>query len=196
MTKSASRRREILESCYQVVARTGLEGATLKRIGKAMGVAPSLLMHYFHSKEELILALVDYMVQRMDRAYLQPMKRLTSARERLQFYLDKNFTFEVPESVADKVFYGCFYLAVSDGRVRDSFRRMYDHDQRIIAALVREYQAEAGIRGADPDVLAVQIISLIEGFYLYRVVYGETEELQAAVARSRQGLWREVEGQR
>ncbi|UCF96135.1 MAG: TetR/AcrR family transcriptional regulator [Spirochaetaceae bacterium] len=193
-SKSTVRRQEIMESCYQVVAKKGLEGATLKRIGKEMGVAPSLLMHYFASKEEMILALVDYMVEKMDRAYLRASKATLSAAERLAVYIDKNFDFEIPQSVEDKVFYGSFYLALSDERIRGSFRRMYDHDHRMIVALIKDYMEETGVKNLEPDLLAIQLISSIEGFYLYRVVHGDSPELNQAAKSYKDMLWRILRG--
>jgi len=188
-SKSTIRRREIMESCYQVVARNGLEGATLKRIGKEMGVSPSLLMHYFTSKEEMILALVDYMVERMDRTFKRAVKPSDSARERLTTYIEKNLNFEIPQSVEDKVFYGCLYLALSDERVRARFRRMYEHDRKLIVGLIGQYMKETGIENLEPDLLAIQLISSIEGFYLYRVVHGDSPELNRAAASYKQNLW-------
>jgi AcrR family transcriptional regulator len=193
-SKTTVRRQEIMESCYQVVAKKGLEGATLKSIGKEMGVAPSLLMHYFASKEEMILALVDYMVEKMDRAYLRASKATLSAAERLAVYIDKNFDFEIPQSVEDKVFYGSFYLALSDERIRGSFRRMYDHDRRMIVALIKDYMEETGVKNLDPDLLAIQLISHIEGFYLYRVVHGDSPELNQAAKSYKDMLWRILRG--
>jgi AcrR family transcriptional regulator len=193
-SKSTIRRREIMESCYQVIARKGLEGATLKQIGKEMGVSPSLLMHYFTSKEEMILALVDYMVERMDRTYHRAIKQTDSATERLTLYIDKNFNFEIPQSVEDKVFYGSFYMALSDERVRARFRRMYEHDHEMIVSLIKEYMEEAGIVDLDPDLLAIQLISTIEGFYLYRVVHGDSPELNQAAAGYKESLWHLLRG--
>lgn len=193
-SKSTIRRREIMESCYQVIARKGLEGATLKQIGKEMGVSPSLLMHYFTSKEEMILALVDYMVERMDRTYHRAIKQTDSAIERLTLYIDKNFNFEIPQSVEDKVFYGSFYMALSDDRVRTRFRRMYEHDHEMIVNLIKDYMEEARIVDLDPDLLAIQLISAIEGFYLYRVVHGDSPELNRAVAGYKEGLWHLLRG--
>lgn len=184
-----------MESCYRVIARKGLEGATLKRIGREMGVAPSLLMHYFASKEELILALVDYMVEKMERTYFQSIRNTTSAEERLRLYIDKNFDFEIPQSVDDKVFYGSFYLALSDERIRQSFRRMYDHDHKMIVGLIEDYMEETGTGGLNPDLLAIQLISNIEGFYLYRVVYGDSTELREAAESYKQALWRMLRGE-
>ena len=183
-----------MESCYQVIARKGLEGATLKQIGKEMGVSPSLLMHYFASKEEMILALVDYMVERMDRTYHQAIKQTKSAKERLALYIDKNFDFEIPQSVEDKVFYGSFYLALSDERIRARFRLMYEHDHKMIVGLIKDYMGETGIENLDPDLLAIQLISTIEGFYLYRVVHGDSPELNQAAASYKDSLWNLLRG--
>jgi AcrR family transcriptional regulator len=193
-SKSTVRRREILESCYQVIARKGLEGATLKQIGREMGVAPSLLMHYFASKEEMILALVDYMVERMDRTYRQAIRHSSSAKERLALYIEKNLDFEIPQSVEDRVFYGSFYLALGDERVRASFRRMYDHDHRMIVGLIRDYMEESGIENIDPDLLAIQLIATIEGFYQYRVVHGDSPKLDQAVEIYKDSLWNLLRG--
>ena len=195
-SKSAIRRQEIMESCYQVIARKGLEGATLKQIGREMGVSPSLLMHYFASKEEMILALVDYMVEKMDRTYRRAIKQSDNATERLSLYIDKNFDFEIPQSVEDKVFYGSFYLALIDDRVRARFRRMYEHDHRMIGNLIKDYMEETGIRNLNPELLAIQLISTVEGFYLYRVVHGDSSELNQAAAVYKESLWKLLRGGR
>jgi len=194
-SKSTIRRLEIMESCYQVIAEKGLEGATLKQIGREMGVSASLLMHYFASKEEMILALVDFMVQKMDKTYFRATRKTKSARERLALYIDKNLNFEIPQSVKDKVFYGSFYLALSDERILGSFRRMYDHDHKMIVDLIKDYMQEQGIDNLKPDLLAIQLISAIEGFYIYRVVYGDSSQLDRAVKNYKETLWKILEGE-
>ena len=192
--KSETRRKEILGACYQVVAKSGLEGATLKSIGHEMGVAPSLLMHYFVSKEALIESLVDHMIEKMDSTFLERMEHLPTARERLELFLEKNLSFELPDAVDSKVFYGAFYLSLSNERVRESFRRVYDHDCTVICRLVTEYAREEGIEGLHPDLLAIQIVSFIEGLYIYKVVYGDSPELRAAAEGVRQIIWRHLVG--
>jgi len=187
--KSESRRREILEACYQVVARKGLEGATLKSIGREMGVAPSLLMHYFANKEALIQSLVDHMIQKMDYTFLENMESVPTAKKRLELFLEKNLSFELPDAVDSKVFYGAFYLALSDDHVRRSFQKVYDHDRSLISRLIADYAAEAGVAGLDPGLLAIQLIALFEGLYLYKVVYGNSAELRSAVDGVRRMIW-------
>ena len=59
------RKPEILKHAYRVVAKEGFIGATINKIAKEMGINPGTLMHYFKNKEELTLALVDYMTERI-----------------------------------------------------------------------------------------------------------------------------------
>ena len=70
------RRKEILQTCYELIETNGLEGITLKQIGRKMGVAPSLIMHYFTNKEELIMAVVDYMLEKMDSVYIPRLSKV------------------------------------------------------------------------------------------------------------------------
>jgi AcrR family transcriptional regulator len=191
--KSEERRKEILEACYQVVAKNGLEGATLKSIGREMGVAPSLLMHYFANKEALIQSLVDFMIRKMDYTFLERMENIAAARDRLELFLEKNLSFELPDAVDNKVFYGAFYLSIGDERVRQSFRRVYDHDRAVLSRLIADYAAEAGLKDLRPDLLAIQILSLFEGLYLFKVVYGNSPELREAVGGVRRIIWRSLE---
>jgi hypothetical protein len=128
----------------------------------------------------------------MDYTFLERMEHIPTAREKLELFLEKNLSFELPDAVDSKVFYGAFYLSIGDERVRQSFRKVYDHDQAVLVRLIADYAAEEGIRDLRPDLLAIQFIALFEGLYLYKVVYGNTSKLRAAVAEVRQTIWRNL----
>ena len=190
--KTETRKREIIESIYSIISRKGLEAATLKAIGKEMNVAPSLLMHYFKNKEEMIIALVDYMVKQMDRAYIHEMKKLPTARERLVFYLNRTLDLNVASNVDDRVFYTCFYLTMQNEKIRESFVKMYDHDEKIISQLLTDYMKEANISGFDPKSFAIQITAFVEGFYYYKMIYGESNDLKKSISRLKKAVFREL----
>ena len=187
--KSHLRRKEIIENCYNVIAQHGWENATLKRIGKEMGVAPSLLMHYFSSKEELFHSVFDYMIERMDSTYLEKISPTASSRKRLELFLETNLSFELPNAVADNVFYGALYLSLKDEKLKKSFRKIYDHDRDLISKMVRNLIDEENLEGINPELVAVQIVSFIEGLYLFRVVYGNRPLLHSAISNVRRIIW-------
>ena len=57
--KTAARREEILRSALIVFAEKGFDGTSLTAIGEAVGVTREALRHYFSSRQELLLALVE-----------------------------------------------------------------------------------------------------------------------------------------
>ncbi|RKX86387.1 MAG: hypothetical protein DRP58_04530 [Spirochaetes bacterium] len=190
--KTETKKLEIVKSIYRIISRKGLEAATLKAIGKEMNVAPSLLMHYFKNKEEMIIALVDYMVSQMERAYINEMKKFRTAKERLVFYLNRTLDLNVASNVDDRVFYTCFYLTMQNERIRESFIKMYDHDEKMISQLLLDYMKETEISGFDPKSFAIQITAFVEGFYYYKMIYGESEELKKSISRLKKTVFKEL----
>ncbi len=175
------RRKEILQTCYELIETDGLEGITLKKIGKKMGVAPSLIMHYFTNKEELIGAVVDYMLEKMDSVYIPKLSQFGSARERLEFFLDETINLYIAQSVSDQVWYPCFALSLHDEKIRKAFRRAYDRDLRISRQLFDDYINEEGLRGVNAEVLSAKLISFVEGLNILHAVYGMTESFKDAI---------------
>jgi AcrR family transcriptional regulator len=58
--QAGERRAQLLSTALDVFAAKGLEGATVKDLSDAAGVAQGLLYHYFRSKEELLEAVLDH----------------------------------------------------------------------------------------------------------------------------------------
>src|SRR5215472_15706233 len=66
------RRLQLIDTALAVFAEKGLDGATVKDLSEAAGVAQGLLYHYFRSKDELFHAALD-------RHYFLPeLRRITS----------------------------------------------------------------------------------------------------------------------
>ncbi len=61
MTASSplSRRDRLVDAALAVFAQQGVDAASIKKIGRAAGVAPALIYHYFESKEALLAAVVQ-----------------------------------------------------------------------------------------------------------------------------------------
>ena len=70
--QAEERRAQLMDTALNVFAQKGLEGATVKDLSEAAGVAQGLLYHYFRSKEELLRAALE-------RHYFLPeLRRITS----------------------------------------------------------------------------------------------------------------------
>src|SRR5262249_41625247 len=53
------RRRELLDSLIEAFAKDGIGGRSLREIADAVGTRHRMLLHYFGSRDELLLAIVE-----------------------------------------------------------------------------------------------------------------------------------------
>jgi len=89
--KAEVRRREIIENFYEVLKEEGLEGASLANIANRMGVYPSLLVHHFSNKEEMVMELVDYITSRYEEVFLPKLEGIEDPEQRLSGIIDSIF---------------------------------------------------------------------------------------------------------
>ncbi|MGO3885453.1 MAG: TetR/AcrR family transcriptional regulator [Mycetocola sp.] len=64
--KGVARRREILDRAIEVFTERGADGTSLRRIAQALGVSHAALLHYFDSREQLLVAVYEHAETRRD----------------------------------------------------------------------------------------------------------------------------------
>ncbi|MEJ3744251.1 helix-turn-helix domain-containing protein [Actinomycetes bacterium KLBMP 9797] len=67
------RREQLLDAALEVFAGKGVDGASVKDVAQAAGIAPGLLYHYFESKEALVGALLA------ERGFLPRLRELLTS---------------------------------------------------------------------------------------------------------------------
>ena len=65
-SKGIARRQEILDRAIGVFRERGADGTSLRRIAGAIGVSHGALLHYFSSREELLVAVYEHAERRRD----------------------------------------------------------------------------------------------------------------------------------
>lgn len=162
------RKPEIIKSFYQTILEQGFEGASIAKVAARIQIHPSLILHYFGSKENLTLALVDYVIdeyaglfQTMRLGGLEPAARL-----------DK-----LIDIIWSRQYYEKIHIASSFSMIAVSFRNPCIHEkiQGLYASfqhfLAKEIQraCDAGaIECQDPVAAANRVITLVEGARHFR----------------------------
>jgi AcrR family transcriptional regulator len=176
------RKPEILEHFYQVVIEEGFEGASIAKIAAHMGVHPSLLIHYFKTKEEMLVELVDFILNRYEETFLPPIRSTDDPRERLDRLLDAVFSLRWHRTVDQRVYLACFYLSAGNDRIRKRLVAMYDRFREVIIEEIAFYQDRGIVEVDDPQKAADIMLSLVEGIGSYIMIMGDAryrEELAA-----------------
>ncbi|WP_299299567.1 TetR/AcrR family transcriptional regulator [uncultured Brachybacterium sp.] len=65
-SKGIARRQEILDRAIEVFRRRGADGTSLRRIAETIGISHGALLHYFSSREELLVAVYEHAEYRRD----------------------------------------------------------------------------------------------------------------------------------
>lgn len=168
--KAETRKKEILENFHAVLAEEGLEGASMAKIASRMGIHPSLIIHYFSNREEMVVELVDFMLAKYEEAFLPRFREIDDPMERLHAIIDAIFGQDWARLVDAGVFYACYSLSLRNDRVRDSFKEMYTKLHEVLQKEIGDLMRMGMIVKADPGKLADLIISLLEGYDFYRRV--------------------------
>lgn len=177
--KAETRKREILENFYAVLAEEGLEGASIAKIAARMDIHPSLIIHYFSNKEEMIVALVDYMLATYEDTFLPRLREIGDPERRLEAAIDAIFGVDWARLLDPTAFYACLSLAFRNPRVMESFRRMYSRLREVLVEEMSVLIDDGVVVRADPAKLADLIISLLEGYDFYRYIMEDRIDFDA-----------------
>ena len=152
----------------------GIEGVSFAKIAKRMGVNPSLLLHYFPNKDNMILALVDFIFEKYETLGARKVKEVTNPRERLDLLVDMVFGIDWISLVDSSVFYCCYYLSFKNPQIKKRMQQMYIRFREQILKELHLCHKEGLLTQVDPEVGADFIVSLVEGLAFTRNVSGGT----------------------
>jgi hypothetical protein len=55
---------------YQIAKKEGLENVSIAKLAKHLDMQPTLILHYFNTKEALTMGLVDYIIAKYRKIYI------------------------------------------------------------------------------------------------------------------------------
>ena len=156
-------RAAILREAARLATVEGLDGLSLSRLAKAVGMSKSGLFAHFGSKEELQLATIEAASAIFEDLVVEPAAEATAGLPRLRAYTAL-FLAHVEEGVFPG---GCFFIsAVGEldarpGPVRDD---AVAYSQRWLALLADEVAAAQAAGELDPTADPPQIAFVLHAF--------------------------------
>jgi AcrR family transcriptional regulator len=169
-SKAKVRRQEILSHFYDVIIEEGFEGASIAKIAKRMDVNPSLLIHYFSTKDAMVTGLIDYIISTYSPTIFPDFSNTEDPEERWQDVLDVLAQMHWDRIMNHKVFYSCYALGLRMEDIKVRFKNLY---QDLIGRLVGEIEVANDaslITVNNPRHAAEWIITQTEGRSFFRNV--------------------------
>ncbi|MEQ8336984.1 MAG: TetR family transcriptional regulator [Cyclobacteriaceae bacterium] len=161
------RRKEIVKAFYAVAKKEGLENTSLSKIAKKLKMPPSLLVHYFSTKEELLLELIDFIISNYKSIYIPKEDLKSSSFKKLLLVMDNIFSRKWNRLIDDGVFYSCFALVFQDKRIKAKFYELHILLRSWLAELIQQCKDEGYLDIEDPTRTSELIFVISDGAYYY-----------------------------
>ena len=92
-TVISDRQLEIIEAAGKILTASGVSGLTIKNLAKEMKFSESAVYRHFSSKEEIIIALLEYLAESMDERYTKAISNEQTPNEKFKILFQNQFTF-------------------------------------------------------------------------------------------------------
>jgi AcrR family transcriptional regulator len=159
------RRQEIVKAFYKTAKVEGLHNASIAKIAEAIDVNPSLILHNFKNKDELVLALIDYILSRYQKIYTT--QKDGSSIDHLREVLNNLFSRKWNVLISDDVYYSCYSLIFRNNVIRSKYKDLHDSLRLWLESHLVECIEEGSLQIEDPKRTANLIYTILEGAYYY-----------------------------
>jgi len=176
--KSDIRKPEILKHLYQVLSKEGLRGTTLSKVAQHMGVNPSLIIHYFKTKDDMFTEMADSVFDGYEDHYFSEVVEKSAPLDSLEAIFDVMFDQDWDDT-DESVYWALFYLGYRNKKVRKrdtAFRtRIKKH---IIEKYLELHKSEEPVaeQEPDPEAIAFSIMAMENGLDNLGAIFGYKNE--------------------
>jgi AcrR family transcriptional regulator len=93
MTKITERQLEIIEAAGKILTNSGVGGLTIKNLAKEMNFSEAAIYRHFTSKENIVVAMLAYLANKMDERYTKALGDDLNPEEKFISLFQNQFSF-------------------------------------------------------------------------------------------------------
>jgi AcrR family transcriptional regulator len=168
-----SRREEVLEATWRVMAREGIGGVSIREIAAEAGYSTGVIAHYFKNEDDVLRSALS-------RVWRREAGRIATRTDRLRGMAALRATVSevLPsgeERKLEMAVWLCFWgSAIGDERLIAEQRRYYGSWRALLRRHLNEAQQLGEVRpDLDPAAEAVRLAALIDGVGIQAVFEAE-----------------------
>ncbi|MBC9796612.1 TetR family transcriptional regulator [Sinomicrobium weinanense] len=170
------RQKEIIRSFYRVARKIGLENTSIAKVADEMGISNGLVMHYFKTRDDLLIGLNEYILERHLNIITSRENGVIDSWESLENLIKNLFSRKWNRYFDDGVFYSCYALIYRKKDFNESFRNYLESLHRVLYDKLKEARAGGVICNENLEELTEIIFALIDGAYYYLGMFTDREQ--------------------
>mgnify|MGYP001167497170 CR=1 FL=1 len=165
------RKPDILKNYYQVILKEGVEGASIAKVAKRMKIHPSLIIHYFTTKENMTVELVDYISRIYNRLFMDLRIETDDPEKRLDHLCDILLSEEWYHNTDISGDFSVISVSFRNKKVFAHLEKMYGEFIRLITRELELVSASGKIKISDTGSKAELVVSMVEGYRHFKHFY-------------------------
>ncbi len=169
------RQEEIIRAFYNTAKKYGLENASVGKVADEMQISKGLVLHYFKSKEELVLALNTFILDRYLEFLTNSSKYEMTSKENIEAYIDLLFSRDWGDYIDDGVFYSFYALIYQNERVKENFKSHHEELIKVLRLKLSEAVLGGVLKNQNIEELTRVIFAIVDGAYYALGVYVNDE---------------------
>jgi len=174
------RQQGIIKAFYKVAKKEGLENASIAKVAAVLEVNPSLVIHYFKTKHDLLHGLIEFILERYRLLY-NPENSTQNPRERLIKIIKNLFSRKWNKLFDDGVFYSGYALIFRDKAVKEHYKNLHDDLRKLLKQALQEAKDHDAIMIDDVEKTADLIFIFVEGAYYYLSMVSDRAEYKMRI---------------
>jgi AcrR family transcriptional regulator len=181
------RQKEIVKAFYKLAKKEGLENATFAKTAELIGLTPGLIIHYFETKEHLIYALVEHILDKYLLIFhVTAGTEKSDSLQNLLKAIDNIFSHKWNTLFDDGVSYSCYALSFRNSIIMKKYKELLDTLRKQLEELIVRCVEEGTLEVADPAATADIIFIIADGAYYYLSLTDNKEEYITKLAQYKQ----------
>lgn len=177
------RQKEIIIAFYELAKKEGLENASIAKTAQLIDIPPSLIMHYFKTKEYLLYGLVEYILDKY--LLIFEIKKSSDQRsvEHLLKVIERLFSHKWNTLFDDSVSYSCYSLTFRDKKIQEKYKIVLKALRSRLQVLIEACIVNKEIKAQNAEITADLIFVLVDGAYYYLSLITDKKEYSVKLKR-------------
>lgn len=166
----ARRRIEVLEATWRSILRVGLEQVTIREIASELNATTGTVVHYFRSKDEILIYTLDHLISGMVAEIEQRLDGVTGLA-RLQQILFASLPLDDAAELGWRIWLAFLKTSVGSTELSAEHARRYAFMRKRLSDEISALQQQGLVRhDIDIELEADALIALTDGIGVGRVI--------------------------
>lgn len=172
--EATDRRTEVADAAMRVIAREGIDRASVRAVAHELGATTGVISHYFRDKDELMLFVLDRVLERT-REQLLDTDGEPGGLERLEYLMHSVLPRRGEDDLGWRVWVAFVGHAVGRPHLLAAHARRYDALRDLLRGELEDLERQGLLRaGLDLDAEVHALIAFADGLGIAHVVSGTT----------------------